>query len=140
MKKQTLLLLLLLVATITITGCKKDKDSATDRLQGRWNQKSFIYEHYVDGKSQQSSGNETPSGYIVFTGNKFDSYQDNGEHSETGTFTLIGDKLTVTSNDVTLSVPIKWISNDEFSMTQRYDISLDKKEYEVLTSNYVRHK
>ncbi|MNK08662.1 hypothetical protein D3C87_266050 [compost metagenome] len=143
MKKQTLLLVLLFGIIFAIAGCKKDNDSSSARLQGRWNLSNFTYEHYIDGKlipPDPSTSHGTTTSAIVFEGNKYIVYDEEGDIEEQGTFTLRGDIISVKNHQMTLSLPLKWNGNDEFSMSNKYDISIKNKEYEVITSTYSRQK
>ena len=129
---------------LAIVGCKKDDNTSnSNRLQGRWDLTNFTWEQYVDGKlipPNPASSYGTSTSYLLFEGNKYTVYNKDGEIEEQGTFTLKGDILEVKNYDLTMSTPLKWNGNDEFSMSNRYDVSISKKEYEILTSTYVRHK
>lgn len=143
MKKQALLFVFLLGMILAFTGCKKDNDSSASRLQGRWDLSKFTLEHYIDGElipPNPNTSHGTSTAYLLFEGNKYTVYDKNGEIEEQGTFTLRGDVLEIKNHDLTMSSPIKWNGNDEFLMSNKYDISIKNKEYEVVTSTYSRHK
>lgn len=144
MKKQRLSLMLFFGIIFAVTGCKKDSSSSnSNRLQGRWNLTEFVWQHYIDGTlipPSPGTSYGTTTDYIVFKGNTYIIYDKDGEIEEQGTFTLEGDVLSVKNHDLTMSFPIKWKGDMEFVMTNRYDISVSKKEYEILTSTYTKHK
>lgn len=142
MKKQLFLMGLFFVVAIFFNGCKKDNNtSVSTSLEGRWDLKSFVNEHYFEGKLQEPSGTHySTTAYMVFEGKNVKSYDLKDELTNIGTYTLIGNKLSFTSHDMTTSVNIKWINADEFSVTNRIDLSIPQNEYYINTFVYTRHK
>ncbi|MFN0292878.1 hypothetical protein [Pedobacter helvus] len=144
MKKLRLLFILLFGVIFAFTGCKKDDNSSnSNRLQGRWDLTEFVWENYIDGKlipPSPGTSYGTTTDYIVFKGNTYIIYDKDEEIEEQGTFTLEGDVLSVKNHNLTMSFPIKWKGDTQFVITNKYDISVSKKEYQILTSTYTKHK
>ena len=89
-------LLLLLIATITITGCKKDKDEkASGDIIGKWYLHSYINLVYTNGKvtDQNSQTDPNRSNYIEFksNGNAADSYGEQFSYKINGTQLILKD-------------------------------------------------
>ena len=76
----------------------------------------------------------------IFKGKKYELYDTDDELVETGTYTLVGNTLSIKSHDMTMSIKIKWNNADEFSYSNRYDVSISTNDYEIFTTTYVRHK
>ncbi|SDJ07106.1 Lipocalin-like domain-containing protein [Pedobacter sp. ok626] len=69
--KNFTLLILLLITTVSITGCKKDKDEDSGGIVGKWYLYSYINIVYTNGKVTDQTSQTAPdrSNYIEFKSN-----------------------------------------------------------------------
>src|SRR5690606_4237254 len=111
------------------------------RLEGRWRLKSFVYKYYINDELQYPSDiHTTDNRFMVFDNGKYSSYNKNDEIVNQGTYLLRETNLTITGRDMSATWQIKWINKDEFSISNRFDISVSEKEYEIIAFTYVRNK